>query len=78
MIARYDGEKLNDYVIEGLPARVRPGFFQQSELFAAGCRANGGSSIRAGISRGIWIITMDKGRKKQGKSMIAVSIARIN
>lgn len=38
MIARYDGEKLNGYVIEGLAIRARPGdsaFLRQSELFTA-------------------------------------------
>lgn len=48
MIARYDGEKLNDYVIEGLAARVgRFSFFsRQSKLFAT-CWVNDGSPIDA-------------------------------
>lgn len=75
MIARYDGEKLNDYVIEGLAESESP-FSRQSELFAATCWVNDGSPIDARIED----IYVDNHivRKKKEKSKITVLIARIN
>jgi len=65
MIARYDGEKLNDYVIEGLAESESP-FSRQSELFAATCWVNDGSPIDARTED----IYVDKsGKKKKNRRL---------
>lgn len=68
MIARYDGEKLTDYVIEGLSeSGDSTVFFEQNELFTTTCWVNDGSSIKTDIH----------GLRKKRKSKIVAKIATL-